>query len=506
MGQPVLSQFTTQADTSGTDKLKLALKSVEYQTKTTGATMSSAFDQADTKYNSLSRGMGRPLGRLAFAGIAQEITMSSGAMTQATGATAALQRGFMSLGSGLMWFNPILGGIGLGISGLIALFVKLTRATGESAENIKKQVDVAMGLKKSYDEAAKTLLEYNVITSEQAKILKEGAADKQKEIDAIKSGTLAKSNEAEASYKKMKADLELFHGEKNLIYYENTLGPLREKSKNLLLALAGMTTFYSDKQKTSAESTKEAAERETELSKVRFEMNLKAAVGSNDLETVNRKLKESQDEVNQSEYDYIIALKDGDKASIESAKKRVDDANYELSAVTAAKSKLQSVEKKDSALAISLAHNTASAITTAMSGGKDAQKNILAQMGADMIQSVAKFACIELEIKAAKDLSNPLTVPIGLAELAAIAAIQGIAGGIAGSISSGASTSSSPTVSSNAGGVGGGGQSGNPISVTIQLQGGNLNDPGTIAVIGKSLNKFVATNNGAAVMTNIVTR
>jgi hypothetical protein len=90
-------------------------------------------------------------------------------------------------------------------------------------------------------------------------------------------------------------------------------------------------------------------------------------------------------------------------------------------------------------------------------------------------------------------------IPAGVAAAAAAAAVQTMGGAASASFGG-----SSPSVS-----TGGGGSStssenqGNPINLTIKLEGKNVKDKDFMAIMAKGLNSYVIDNNGKVVSSTV---
>lgn len=160
--------FDTQYDGQGANQFKTNMAQVD-QSMQTAEKSATSFS---TNYTAMGKKMERPLGRLAFAGLAESMIGGTDAMAGASHATVALEGGLHAVGNALLFVQPEFGLLAIGLAAVVTLFVKLTASSQENAENIQKAVSASAQQAKTYTDSADALKKAGIIDTEQVGILK----------------------------------------------------------------------------------------------------------------------------------------------------------------------------------------------------------------------------------------------------------------------------------------------------------------------------------------------
>jgi len=489
--------ISSQADNSG---LTSAEKSFDQLNRKMKDTQTAATNVGNNYTGILSR-IERPLGRTLFASLAAEMLQVDTGAAAVSGSMMALERIFHAVAIASMFAGGQWGTLILIGASLITTMVKLTGAGKDSAEQMGKNVTNAVQMRQKYLEASEVLLKNNTITKEEALALKNAAYAEDQHVLAIKSKLQAQVAETKAAYDKMKADLENLHGTQNLIYYENSLAPFLKKKEEALKNLSMLTVYYTSEQKKLNKEEDDywqiltkRLEAETKLNEI---TELKAQYAGVDEKVLNDMVASEKEALKITSQ--METTKDEDEKKL--LQHHLDYLNKKIASDN-------SMLTKEKSLYASMASEIKSYTSEFANAWTTSNGQVLFNVGEFAKGMVGKFGdmfAAVCEMTAAKDIAvgDFPGAALAIGEAAAIRSIASVAGG---AVSGGTAQVSAP---SEAGGGGGGsstssGNAGNPIYLTIVLKGGNLKDPGNIAVIAQGLQSFVQQNNGKIIATSVV--
>ena len=178
MPQQMILDIQTEYNGQGLKMAKDDMQGFEAATKGANA----ATDGVSLNYEGLLKKMERPLGRQTFHLLAADALMGSEAMGKASSATGPLAAGFHALGNAAMFASPEIAGIAILLMGLVAIYQKVTEASGGGAEAQRKHADALVKDSQAAKDAAESLKTLGTITEAQYKALKSSGADKDTEL------------------------------------------------------------------------------------------------------------------------------------------------------------------------------------------------------------------------------------------------------------------------------------------------------------------------------------
>lgn len=508
MGQPIVQQFTTEADTTGIETVKSGMKDVEEQSKSTFSNISEGASMASGSFERLARRIERPIAAIAYSGLAEQL---SGLATKGEKTGAVLHNIFHAAGNALMFFNPPLGLAVISGTALFEIFEKLGQA--KTAEEFQKEADA---LQKEY-EAANKLIPILLAKSDLDKKTKDRLKE---ELEATNESSEAFKNHYEMVEKNITARGDLITSLQKEVFEmaggKQAFDQWRASGDDMALSLDKMgdkTASFFQKAKELNILTKKQAEDQnflngsqatylslqetpkdnTAIFQKQHEIKMQALVDSHDLVEAQRQeaiaaqfLADTQQKIMtttdpkllkqyEDQYDKITKLDSMLKTHIADLQQNQSDEDQILGSMAESWT------------------NYAQTMGGALATGSQTAKSVLDQMMKEQLKIVGDGLIKQLSAKALASMADPLTVAVGLAEIAAIGAIEAITGASGG----GSVPTAPPTAVSQP-------TTTQMTMVNVNFQGGNLADPGAIAIIMKGITKQTVQGNGQTVVTQIV--
>lgn len=261
--------------------------------KNFSAAANSASNSTGTNFDGLFKRMERPLGRMAFAGLAEAALSSADGMKASSGAVVALERGFHTLGAALMFVNPELAFVAIAGAGLVAIFDKISQGAGLNAEEIKKNVNQLQSQKDLYAQSAELLLKNKTITEDESRVLKNAATATQEDIDKIKEHIRQKISDAQANIEQVKKLNELERANGVTAFAQDRLRIATERYNETVKAASGFLAEAEKDEKKATDAVDkhwralakqlETQQKALEISKQRQEFNHVDAITLKDM-------------------------------------------------------------------------------------------------------------------------------------------------------------------------------------------------------------------------------
>jgi hypothetical protein len=485
--------FTTKSDLAGANQIKNALNSVgieatNIQQKASGVTSS---------FDSVAKRMSQPLRALAFAGMAEGALGATSGIGKLSTGTMALQRGIGAASNALMMFNPLLASVLIGGFALFQIFEKIRGSAEEGADAIIKkgqalQLDAEAGKK-----AAENLFRLGEINNQQKKSMEDLSNLKEKQLSQLRTETAGKERKVAQDIRELETThvfvnylgKKLILSEKDLAY-QKKMNDLKERQKELQSAINAMGS--SAKPEMSKEDEAAIMEKAKDIANQYAISRLNLADATRQYNTDLAALNDVEKEISQTtsprrlkdlekEYDRLLKL-----------------TNLEGQRVT--KLKTQAKEQINiSKMVEDAVYQTMDNIQSAYENGEGKVDEILKNMGAAQVKTVGETLVKMLTAKGISYMAEPFTIPIGLACFAAAGVVAGLTGAAAGALSGSSSKSETGggTTTSE------GGNTGNPINLTIKLEGKNVKDKDFMAIMAGGLNRYVIENNGTVVSSKV---
>lgn len=195
MPSEIALNVATDYESKGIDQAIKGQKDLENHVQKTSKSM----DDMGGGFEKVAKKMERPIGHQAFHALAEEVLMSSGAMSGAGQAAGALGAAFSGAGRALMFLGGPIATFGILALGLVAIFEKLSEATNKSAEAIKKDtVELAQeAIERSKDLEA--LNRHMTMRKDEALGIEKGIDAKKREIQVERDRVEAKLKTLEAA-------------------------------------------------------------------------------------------------------------------------------------------------------------------------------------------------------------------------------------------------------------------------------------------------------------------
>jgi hypothetical protein len=511
MPSDIALQISSQYQDSGLKQATASMQgfqnSVQAASEGSGRSMDGLFKRLE-----------RPIGMIAFQGIANDLV---GLGKNGESAGMMVERGLHAAGVALMYFNAPLGISIIAVTAFYEVMMKMKGASEETAESIKKQTTELTNHAMAASGTAETLKQLGVISKETYDALMSDSAKSNADaMDKIKQV----SKETDTAIKKTKASLAEMLKEQNSIvagsekmdsatqaYIHTSLGAINsdgqraQKIKDLkdqldkLIATQEAANSILDQKKTPKDNKKDNAWMDDVI-----QAQERVSVSTMKLSDIKKQLAANDKKMG---IDEIAMSNASTKEQADDIKKKIDgltkyDDILKKHAIELDKDTKKEDEsyKKIGAAVESMMNTQVSALVS----GKSTMKQVLASMAADAIKITADMATTQLKILAAKDLASPLTFGIGLAEMAAIGAINGIAGGLGAAITESGSPTPSSTGATGQNNVttpSASGQQGNQTQLQVIVQGGVIDDA-FAANLAKRLSDVVQFNNVQLVASN----
>lgn len=424
---------------------------------------------------------------IAFSGIAESLT---GMGQKGMSAMMMVEKGLHSAGMALMFFNPAVGMAVIAGTALFEVFEKISRESVLTADGIEKLVAANDKAAKSFRDAA-------------TEAIKSGG--RKDLILSLQQQANALDNTTRKTLGQAKAELDVARAKLQHILATNAQTIADETGDNKRTAMTKAQERLTEATKTyvavlayqaARRAIDEAAEKAnqdilTKRGDILHQLYLQTAPH---VELV-KKLAEAQTRLD--------ALNHKILSTTDPAKLKAMEAEHEALMKLVQDYKTYAKQTEDSSkaqmdwaqLAVGLAQDTQKAITAALEGGKKAQKSILEAMGRDMLKTTGESLQKMLQAKAIAAFADPLTVPIGIAELAASAIIGGLTGAIGGGGGDTATPApSAATGQNNVQTPAANGNQGNQTQLQVYVQGGVIDD-NFAANLAKRLSDVVQFNN-----------
>ena len=485
-------QIQTQYQPGGMDEATKGVKKF-------GDTVEDAGNRSSKSMEGLFKRLERPIGMIAFSGLADQLTQM-GTKGESTG--MMVERGLHAAGIALLYFNPLVGMAVIAGTALSEVFNKVEGAATAEGDAIAKAADEASKAADQSDKYTQALLKQGKLTQEQANTL---AMIHHESMDATKD---AKEN-TEAELKRSQAILQGIPYLKQygdyLKFLFDSYGSGETKLRNYTDALQKFNNANGPdaEAKKPKKSPKEDDAWMTE--KRVAQEKLKASTMS----LMQLETRESALRADLLKQDQAMASASG-KAQVDEIQNRINADQRLLSADTTVSDKMKENARKQTEEYVKLGDSvktmTESTTQSLIEGGK-AGKDAAAKMAGDIIKITAQAMTTKLLIQATADLAAPWTFAIGVAEMAAVGAINGIAGGLAGAISGGGG-GSAPSQSASTGQnnvttpQAGQGQNQQGMNLQINVQGGVIDDTFAQNLL-KRLNDQVQQNGASYAMPQV---
>jgi len=484
MGQPIIQSFVTTADDSGAKKISASLKTMQKDLKDT-----EVISEATGKSMDVLGGRSERLAaKFVLKDIALQATGAASAITSTTQATESAFVGLELLGRAALGFSGEVGLVILGITAFIEIIMKLTNASKITAEEIEKDTSKLRAEADQIKINIPLLEKMHFITQDEAKVLREKATLDEKEIQNIKAKveareTLLKSQIAERE-ETIKANGFTSQG----IGSEYVSG-LIQRQKELTEIINAKRGFIKEAEKVEqAENIQ--LDRQTALNKILIDQAVEKQKKAHAFIDLANAEKTAQEEVNDTQTAYVKALQVGDKATIESAQKRMEAAKQERAAIHAAVQSMVDDQKK---LASEIMKG-ASLISGAWENQNGKILFSTQKLAAGVIQLIAQQIETELAMAAARDFLSGNFVK-GAAEAAGVGVVAGLAGAAGAALGGSAPSASvsAPSGGSSANAQSSGG-SNTYTNLMVEIRGGYF-DESAADKLAKMLSKRVQQGN-----------
>lgn len=445
--------------------------------------------KSGTSLQGLFEKVKRPVEMIAFSGLAQQL---DGVGMKGQSAGLMIERGLKVAGTAMLAFEAT-SGIGMAIIAATALyevFNRIHEASLLTADGIEKLIATNDKAAKSFRDAAKeaskssgrkdVILDLNQQALALDKLTANTKAQAKTEMDAARAQLQLVLTGKDAAAMDERAS-------QGRVFHEAQLRRITAAQKVLQEATKTYTAVLADnalKEQATSDIMKKRGD-------ILHDLYLKTATHVQ----LVKDLATAQTRMDQLDHQ-ILATTDPEKlkameAEHEALMKLVQDyKTYAKQTEDSSKAQMDWAQ-----LAVGLAQDTQKAITAALDGGKKAQKSILEAMGRDMLKTTGESLQKMLQAKAIAAFADPLTVPIGIAELAASAIIGGLTGAIGGGGGDTATPApSAATGQNNVQTPAANGNQGNQTMLQVYVQGGVIDD-NFAANLAKRLSDVVQFNN-----------
>ena len=497
MASDISLQVTTGYQGSG-------MKAATQDMKNYGDQINKTANEAGTNFEGLFKRIERPLGVIAFSGIANELTNMG---QKGENATVMLEHGLHAAGSALMFFNPLLGIGVIAATALFEAFHKDTQAGTELGDAIAKEAEEADKSTKSNKDYADSLLRQGLITKQQAKDIDLLTAQQRGKTDNDLAQLLVTKNIAEAQLRLSKTGVAVGLSQKQIA--EVMEGGLNVQKKYDDALMAYTTGYGPQAVKTEQEQTSALEKKYKALimtldanSKVIEQTKLKQQFGNIDLQLTNKIIQMENETVQ-------LTQKLARTKSIVEQKQLQTHIEYNNKEVQSDKQLLNQKKTLYSQMAQEInQYTSAFASAWSVSNGKVLFNS--GKFASEMIGKFAKMYATVLAMEAAKDIGvgNYGGAAVAIAESAIVESLGSIAGGLlsgGGSSSAPSSGGSNSTLTGNSGGSTNsqGNGSGTGINATFIVQGGSVS-PNMMQEFASNLNDWVQSKNGQVIATHYV--
>lgn len=485
-------EFNTTYNGSGTQGMKNGMSEVE-----------NSVEKVEGSSDRLVYKLERPIGRIAYGGLAEAALGAAGANEKLDGVTGKLEQSFHVLGSSLLFVEPELGFLALGAAALVTLFVKLSNSIEINSDNVKKNVVEFRNQSEEYKKSADLLEKQNVITKEQAEILRQGASAKEQDIKKLKESIDSKIKDAEAEKQRFLA-IEKTRDEEDKLY-GGSIHVGKRGSAQVQEKINELTYVYSallpEAKRNQDEMTKSIEQHYKALGE---EAEAQARVLSEakerkDFQGVNKQVLEdlasSEKEVAGLTQQLNNAKTDSDKAELNA------HMEYLMKRIAADKTILseeKDIQKQRESGILELGKSLVSESGRFM---HDLVEGNLSSLKTD----VANFAWAQSEklfVQAVADSFDPIRAFLAPEEFAASAGLAVLGSALGSSNTTANPASGSGSLGSSSGSALSSSQQPGQATLTFNINGGVIDKP-TIAYMMGEMNKLVQQNGFPLVATKI---
>ena len=456
MDSPIVTRFTSEADKSGLDAFRKALRDFKDDAESAGKSASSLADNVDTVFSSRTR---RAASTFIFRDIATSALMATGPTKGLGEAAQAAFLGVEILGRGAL---SLAGGWGIAIVAItaaIAIFEKLSSTSEKTAEQIKDETTKLSTSSIEAKNAANELQKYGLINNEvRDALLSNSKAERDKTLSEVKAVD-ATTRLSLASYEKQVAFLKEYEVVKKLYETGKTLTSDQTKTINTYVNLRDASVELTkaeksrDEQLNKLKATTNALnilddkknnintdEQYGKLEQTLLDIRLKQLEKSKDYNASLDLEKEYQAKLNQSVLDYTEALKTGDQQKITSTQKRMELDKQEYNSTVATNKSIEAADKQKAAVLGQIDQKIGDAFTATNGKILFNARSLMA----DEIKSFASMEAGKLELKAIESFASGNYV-LGAEEAAGALAIRAGAGALAAAITAGGQSDTSTT-------------------------------------------------------------
>ena len=333
MGQPIVQAFFTSADLSGIKQMSAGQKTLRSdmaQTEVAAARSSSRVGDAFGKLQ-------QPLKREVFRSIAYQVVGASSSLDSMAGRAASAQNAMEVLGRVALGFSGTIGLVVLGVAALVSILKKLSDSSKLTTEQILQDVDALRQKQEGYSQTADKLLKLNLITKDEAKVLRESANASQDEINKIKDSVRTRIKGTEARIQELKA---LEEHRRKLGLLGTQTKQVKEAEDSYRKAVQLSAGFLNNANKTLEQRSKQE-QNLLEVSKMETLAMIESMGAASDYNGLLILQKSLKLELAGAEQSLIDALKSGDQAAIDSAKTRIDSVQAQAAGIGNAMQPLQ---------------------------------------------------------------------------------------------------------------------------------------------------------------------
>jgi hypothetical protein len=524
MPQEVSLLIQSQSNTTGLSKVTSGLKDLE-------SGVASASDQSEKlgmNYEALGKKMERPLGRVAFHGLASDILGANGAMEKAGSATGALTSGLHALGDAAIFAGGEFAMIAIGAVAVYEIYEKLhsrsVETTADFKTNLQSMIENRESMKGLVEDTSKYI---SLTVQEKNAIIENTGALKKQIIEKANSAKLDAESTKDANDRKIAA-LDAYEAAKkgntaNEVY-RNSLAGLRAQ---------GLQVIDIDKQRASiTEKNSEATLKLAAANNLLNEMDKKDSGKKNDSSLINEvndaimkrnasmkssitimeSLQVQEGKLSNAEKQFIATT---DPIKKKSLADEIQGLNKKIQAERETLNKSREIEKQEEAVLKKRAASYDKYLSAAADSVEAHGKKIVfngKQFLGEELKDAANQAATYLEIQAAKYFGSG-NYAMGAAALAAAAAVKlAAAAGAAllessdsgGDInsSSSSSTASDSTLSDSSNTT-----SSQGTTLTINVSAMHVGSTASLAkFLGDVINEGVSQNNVKIKATQIVGR
>ena len=481
MPSDIALQISTGYDGNGLKQATQDVKGFEQQVSTTAS-------NSGMKLDSLFKRIERPLGMIAFSGIANDL-VDMGSKGESAG--MMVEKGLHAAGNALMFFNPLLG---IGVIAGTALYEALKKM-GEAAHLTKEEMD------KLFNSNKQTAAEFRAAAEEAQK-----TGERNDVIKSLQDQAKALDNLTAHTKDEAKAEMDAARNRLNAINTGKDAAAIQEKQVNGMVSIEEQSRRSAIAQKEYNDAVKAYAAvladnsikttSDNDILKKREDIMHTLFLNTATLKDLQKELTDTTTNLDKIDSQIISTTEPKKLKALEDEREALIKLRDEIRNTDQIRNASATNAAKDYKKIGQAVEQMTQTTTAALVSGKESSKKVLAQMAADAIKITAEQATAQLQIQATKDLSNPATIGIGIAEMAAIGIINGLAGGLGAAITGGGGSTpsaSGATGQNNVTTPSAGGNTQPQTQLMINVQGGVIDD-NFAANLAKRLSDVVQFN------------